>query len=234
MPLLCLAAVAVTACGQSSDDVPSAPAVAPPAETAAQKAMRQTTRVRMRDLMFRMGDRINAGDDLPRLLQQLIDPTRPNGLREIPLDGWGRSFVYERQPDGGTLFGSYGADGRPGGEGFDGDVIGPVPVDIGVRTQRAASERTQIQIDYLISGINLFQIKEDALPESLGELFDERQYMTGRKIPRDAWGNAFLYRKLSAQEYEITSFGADRREGGEGMSADLIGGARIGGVPSHK
>ncbi len=43
---------------------------------------------------------------------------------EIPDDGWGREFIYERFPESGKPFViiSYGADGEEGGEGYDTDL----------------------------------------------------------------------------------------------------------------
>ena len=43
---------------------------------------------------------------------------------EIPKDGWGRDFIYERYPESGKPFviKSYGADGEEGGEGNDADL----------------------------------------------------------------------------------------------------------------
>jgi general secretion pathway protein G len=43
---------------------------------------------------------------------------------EIPLDPWGRPYVYRSPGEGGSNYdlGSYGADGRAGGEGNNADV----------------------------------------------------------------------------------------------------------------
>ncbi|HZR83324.1 MAG TPA: type II secretion system major pseudopilin GspG [Candidatus Binatia bacterium] len=43
---------------------------------------------------------------------------------EIPLDPWGRPYVYRSPGEGGTNYdlGTYGADGRAGGEGNNADV----------------------------------------------------------------------------------------------------------------
>lgn len=43
---------------------------------------------------------------------------------DVPQDPWGRPYQYSPDPSGAqpfTLY-SYGADGKPGGEGFDADV----------------------------------------------------------------------------------------------------------------
>ena len=43
---------------------------------------------------------------------------------EIPKDGWGNEFIYERFPESGKQFViiSYGADGEEGGEDYDTDL----------------------------------------------------------------------------------------------------------------
>jgi general secretion pathway protein G len=44
---------------------------------------------------------------------------------ELPLDGWGNEFIYERYPESGKEFvvKSFGADGVEGGEGLDADLL---------------------------------------------------------------------------------------------------------------
>jgi general secretion pathway protein G len=46
------------------------------------------------------------------------------GTTEVPLDGWKFEFVYQEYPESGKPFViiSYGADGEPGGEGYDADL----------------------------------------------------------------------------------------------------------------
>ena len=43
-----------------------------------------------------------------------------------------------------------------------------------------------------------------------------------KEIPADPWGNAYVYRAPGRNGgYEIVSYGADGREGGEGENADI-------------
>jgi len=44
-----------------------------------------------------------------------------------------------------------------------------------------------------------------------------------RQIPRDSWGNEFLYRNPGDKNlpFTIVSYGADGKEGGEGTNADI-------------
>ena len=44
-----------------------------------------------------------------------------------------------------------------------------------------------------------------------------------KEIPLDPWGHPYVYRCPSEHgDYEIISYGADGREGGEGLDADIV------------
>jgi general secretion pathway protein G len=69
-------------------------------------------------------------EGLKVLVQQPADVTdwRPGGYietTEIPKDGWGRDFIFELYPESGKPFviKSLGADGQPGGEGYNADLL---------------------------------------------------------------------------------------------------------------
>jgi general secretion pathway protein G len=66
-------------------------------------------------------------------LDSLVEPPadlegyEPGGYletTEVPLDAWKNEFVYQQYPESGKPFViiSYGADGEPGGEGYDADL----------------------------------------------------------------------------------------------------------------
>lgn len=48
-------------------------------------------------------------------------------------------------------------------------------------------------------------------------------YLDYESTPLDPWGNEYIYRSPGEgdREYEIISFGADGKEGGEGVDADI-------------
>ena len=67
---------------------------------------------------------------LEELIDQPSDVTswEPGGYLEttdIPKDGWGEEFIYERFPESGKAFviKSFGADKEEGGEGYDADLL---------------------------------------------------------------------------------------------------------------
>lgn len=42
-----------------------------------------------------------------------------------------------------------------------------------------------------------------------------------KEPPPDPWGSAYVYRRLPSGEYELLSYGKDRRSGGTGDDADI-------------
>jgi len=71
---------------------------------------------------------------LIELIEQPSDVTNyePGGYletTEIPKDGWGQDFIYERFPESGKPFviKSLGADGEEGGEDYDADLLSTDP-----------------------------------------------------------------------------------------------------------
>lgn len=53
--------------------------------------------------------------------------------------------------------------------------------------------------------------------------YREEGYIERREVPLDPWGNEYVYlvRSSEANAYEIVSYGADGKPGGDGNSADI-------------
>jgi general secretion pathway protein G len=49
-------------------------------------------------------------------------------------------------------------------------------------------------------------------------------YLQAQNVPKDPWGNPYMYVSPGAdgRDYEITSYGADGKPGGEGTNADIF------------
>lgn len=62
-----------------------------------------------------------------------------------------------------------------------------------------------------------------AAPAGLSRPERYRQGGYVRRLPEDPWGNPYQYRRASRHggQFDVFSFGADGREGGEGDDADL-------------
>ncbi len=51
--------------------------------------------------------------------------------------------------------------------------------------------------------------------------YDPEGYVKGNKVPKDGFGNDFLYESVDGNKYKITSLGNDNQAGGEGLDADI-------------
>ncbi|HOJ51300.1 MAG TPA: type II secretion system major pseudopilin GspG [Syntrophales bacterium] len=47
-------------------------------------------------------------------------------------------------------------------------------------------------------------------------------YLEGGRVPKDPWGNEYVYKCPGAHgEFDLSSYGADGKEGGEGVNRDI-------------
>lgn len=101
-------------------------------------------------------------------------------------------------------------------------------VGITARLDDANVSTTEIQIDKLKEGLQLYALKHNQKYPSTSEgLAAAKKYFSesGDEIPKDAWGNDFLYFSPGTHgdhPYEIISLGKDGKEGGEDANADLV------------
>lgn len=89
------------------------------------------------------------------------------------------------------------------------------------------------QVESLVTALETYRLDTDKYPaqaEGLGALIDDPgnsdnwggPYLAKRKIPTDPWGNEYVYTYPgSSGDYDIISYGADGKEGGEGEDADV-------------
>jgi general secretion pathway protein G len=103
------------------------------------------------------------------------------------------------------------------------------------RPEQARRTKAQVEIRQLGTALELFKLDNGFYPtteqglEALvskpatGKIpmsYPESGYI--EKIPKDPWGNPYVYQcPGSHQEYDITSYGPDGQEGGEGKNADI-------------
>lgn len=100
------------------------------------------------------------------------------------------------------------------------------------RIKPAKQSATRAQIANFATALDAFFVDMDRYPstqEGLAALRNRPEggekwngpYL-GKEIPMDAWGHAFVYRAPGRSGgYEIQSYGADGREGGDGDNADI-------------
>jgi general secretion pathway protein G len=112
-------------------------------------------------------------------------------------------------------------------------IIGVLATLVVVRysgqTDQAKVAAAKSQLAQLEGAVISFQSHVGRLPRSLLELVEkpsgaanwqEGGYLKGKSVPRDPWGNEYAY-KASGRRFEIISLGADGKEGGAGVDADL-------------
>ena len=102
-------------------------------------------------------------------------------------------------------------------------IMGVVGVFVVGAIDRANVKEAQIEIKNLEGLCNSYMLSSTprALPEQLEDLTKGPAPLT-KNIPKDPWGNDYLYNKVSNMEFTIMSAGADGKEGTE----DDVGGAQ--------
>ena len=99
--------------------------------------------------------------------------------------------------------------------------------------EKAKWDLTGVQMTTIISALDSFNLDNSRYPDALEDLVTMPNYVKPEKyqvggylkeVPQDAWGNKYIYRRLTGAQkrYEIISYGADGREGGEGYDADIV------------
>ncbi len=111
-----------------------------------------------------------------------------------------------------------------------GALVGPQILD---RVGGARSETAKTQIKNIESALQLYKLDNyrypttdqgiEALVTKPTSSPEPRNWKKGgymKQMPKDPWGNPFLY-FYDNGEYEIISYGADGEEGGEGDGQDI-------------
>ena len=106
------------------------------------------------------------------------------------------------------------------------------------RPDEARVTKAKVDIRTLESALRLYRLDNGVYPtteQGLSALFRKPDiapiprnyrdggYLEASSVPRDPWGNAYRYRSPGQQgrDYEITSLGADGKEGGTGFAQDI-------------
>lgn len=98
-----------------------------------------------------------------------------------------------------------------------------VVINVLPASDRAATTKAKADLATLEQGLEMYRLTNMRLPsgdEGLQALVAGGQL---RRLPDDPWGNPYRYAApgRSGQPFEVFSFGADGREGGEGSDADI-------------
>jgi len=101
---------------------------------------------------------------------------------------------------------------------------------------KARVTTTKANLKTLHTSVNQFKMDTGRFPDeeeglmalieqpSDVESWEQGGYLETTEIPKDAWGEEFIYERFpeSGKPFVIKSFGADKEEGGEDYDADLL------------
>jgi len=117
--------------------------------------------------------------------------------------------------------------------GILGSLIVPKLLD---KPDEARVTKAQLDIKAIESALKIYKLENSIYPtteqglqalvkqtdiEPVPASFKKGGYL--EDVPKDPWGGDYIYRSPGDEErdYEIISYGADRKEGGEGVNADI-------------
>jgi general secretion pathway protein G len=105
------------------------------------------------------------------------------------------------------------------------------------RTDDAKIADAKVQIRNFETALKLFKLDNGFYPSTeqgldalinkptIGQIpakYRDGGYLEQKKIPLDAWGNPYIYVSPGVHgDFDIISYGADGKEGGEGKDADI-------------
>jgi len=110
-----------------------------------------------------------------------------------------------------------------------------VAVNVAGHIKQGRIKATKLNLKKLHEAVVSFEMQTNRYPsEDIGlielieqpsdvENWPEGGFIETTELPKDAWGNDFLYQRYpeSGKPFVIISYGADGEEGGEGDDADL-------------
>ncbi len=105
------------------------------------------------------------------------------------------------------------------------------------KTDDAKITEAKVQIRNFETALKMFKLDNGSYPSTeqgldalikkpvtgqIPNAYRDGGYLEQRKIPLDPWGNPYVYLSPGAHgDFDIISFGADGKEGGEGKDADI-------------
>jgi len=84
------------------------------------------------------------------------------------------------------------------------------------KSEDAKEKLVCVQMKSIAQSIKMYKMDFSNYPttEEGLELLAEKKYFEDKKLPVDSWGNRYIY-ILEDDSFEIISFGADKKEGGD-------------------
>ncbi len=113
-------------------------------------------------------------------------------------------------------------------------LVGPKVIG---RTDDARIAEAKIQIVNLSTALKLYKLDNGTYPTTeqglealvrkpsiapVPEKYREGGYLEKKNLPKDPWGNDYIYISPGAHgDFDLSSYGADGKPGGEGINADI-------------
>jgi general secretion pathway protein G len=90
-------------------------------------------------------------------------------------------------------------------------------------TDKAAITKAKADVATLEQGVEMYRLNKLRYPSGSEGLQAVTSEGYVKRLPKDPWGNAYVYAApgRDGRQFEIYSFGADGKEGGEGQDADI-------------
>lgn len=105
------------------------------------------------------------------------------------------------------------------------------------RPDEAKQLKAKMQIESLETALKLYKLDNGAYPDTeqglqalvqqpdtgnIPKKWKEGGYLEKGKLPKDPWGNDFVYLSPGSNgEFDLSSYGADGVQGGEGINEDI-------------
>lgn len=105
------------------------------------------------------------------------------------------------------------------------------------RPEEAKQTKARIQIESMETALKLYKLDNGNYPTTeqglqalveaptvgaLAKKWREGGYLEKGRVPKDPWGNDYVYLSPGSQgDYDIISYGADGEQGGEGKDKDI-------------
>ncbi len=105
------------------------------------------------------------------------------------------------------------------------------------RPEEAKQTKARIQIESLETTLKLYKLDNGSYPTTeqglqalveaptvgtLAKKWREGGYLEKGRVPKDPWGNDYVYLSPGSQgDYDIISYGADGEQGGDGKDKDI-------------
>ena len=90
-------------------------------------------------------------------------------------------------------------------------------------TDKAALTKARADVATLEQGVEMYRLNKLRYPSGSEGLQAVTAEGYVKRLPKDPWGNAYRYAQpgRDGRQFDIYSYGADGKEGGEGQDADI-------------